>query len=73
MVESFDKSWSTREGNGKPFQYSCLENPVNSMNSIVIYSPVRLKEDCCTTVIVKSETSILLLVPVVEVVEWHSH
>ena len=24
--------WSTREGNGKPVQYSCLENPVNSMN-----------------------------------------
>ena len=23
--------WSTREGNGKPLQYSCLENPRNSM------------------------------------------
>ena len=23
--------WSTGEGNGKPFQYSCLENPMNSM------------------------------------------
>ena len=23
--------WSTREGNGKSFQYSCLENPMNSM------------------------------------------
>ena len=23
--------WSTREGNGKPLQYSCLENPMNSM------------------------------------------
>ena len=23
--------WSTGEGNGKPHQYSCLENPVNSM------------------------------------------
>ena len=23
--------WSTGEGNGKPPQYSCLENPVNSM------------------------------------------
>ena len=31
MVESFDKTWSTREGNGKPLQYSCLENPMNSM------------------------------------------
>ena len=25
--------WSTREGNGKPLQYSCLENPMNSMKS----------------------------------------
>ena len=31
MVESSDKTWSTGEGNGKPFQYSCLENPLNSM------------------------------------------
>ena len=31
MVESSDKMWSTGEGNGKPFQYSCLENPMNSM------------------------------------------
>ena len=31
MVESSDKTWSTREGNGKPPQYSCLENPMNSM------------------------------------------
>ena len=31
MVESSDKTWSTGEGNDKPLQYSCLENPVNSM------------------------------------------
>ena len=31
MVESFDKMWSTGEGNGKPLQYSCLENFMNSM------------------------------------------
>ena len=31
MVESSDKMWSIREGNGKPLQYSCLENPMNSM------------------------------------------
>ena len=30
MVESSDKTWSTGEGNGKPFQYSCPENPINS-------------------------------------------
>ena len=26
-----DRMWSTGEGNGKPFQYPCLENPMNSM------------------------------------------
>ena len=31
MVERSDKMWSTGEGNGKPLQYSCLENPRNSM------------------------------------------
>ena len=31
MVESYDKMWSTGEANGKPLQYSCLENPMNRM------------------------------------------
>ena len=31
MVESSDKMWSSGEGNGKKLQYSCLENPMNSM------------------------------------------
>ena len=31
MVERSDRMWSTEEGNGKPLQYSCLENPMNSM------------------------------------------
>ena len=31
MVERSDRKWSTGEGNGKPLQYSCLENPMNSM------------------------------------------
>ena len=31
MVESSDKIWPTGKGNGKPLQYSCLENPMNSM------------------------------------------
>ena len=31
MVESSDKTWSTGEGNGKPLQYSCLENAMSSM------------------------------------------
>ena len=31
MVESSDKMWLTGEGNGKPLQHSCLENPMNGM------------------------------------------
>ena len=31
MVERSDTMWSTGEGNGKPLQCSCLENPMNSM------------------------------------------
>ena len=31
MVERSDRMWSTGQGNGKPLQYSCLENPTNSM------------------------------------------
>ena len=31
MVERSDKMWSTGEGNGKPLQYSCFDNPMNSM------------------------------------------
>ena len=31
MVERSDRMWSNGEGNGKPLQYSCLENPMNSM------------------------------------------
>ena len=31
MVERSDRLRSTGEGNDKPLQYSCLENPMNSM------------------------------------------
>ena len=31
MGDSSDKMWSAGEGNGNPLQYSCLENPMNSM------------------------------------------
>ena len=34
MVERSDRTGSTGEGNGKPFQYSCLENLMNCMNSM---------------------------------------
>ena len=31
VVERSDRMWSTGEGNGKPLQYSCLDNPMNSV------------------------------------------
>ena len=31
MVKRSDRMWSAGEGNGKPLQYSCLENSMNSM------------------------------------------
>ena len=31
MLERSDRLWSTEEGNCKPLQYSCLENPMKSM------------------------------------------
>ena len=30
-MERSDRMWSTGEGNGKPLQCSCLENPMNSI------------------------------------------
>jgi hypothetical protein len=33
VVESYDKMWSTRGGNGKPLQYSCQKNPINSIKN----------------------------------------
>ena len=31
LVKTSDKTWSTGEENGKPLQYSCLDNHMNSM------------------------------------------
>ena len=31
MAERSDRMWSTGEGNGTPLQYSCLENPKNTI------------------------------------------
>ena len=31
IVDRSDRMWSTGERNGKPLQYSCLENPMNCM------------------------------------------
>ena len=42
MVESCDKMWSTGEGNGKPLQYSFLENPMNRMKRLCVYHLLNL-------------------------------
>ena len=47
MVERSDRMWSTEEGNGKPLQYSCLEN---SMNSIKRQNGRILKEELSTSI-----------------------
>ena len=44
MVERTDRMWSTGEGNGKPLQYSCLENPMKRQNYRI------LKEELPTSV-----------------------
>ena len=31
MVQRSDRMWSTGGGNGRPLQFPCLENPMNSM------------------------------------------
>ena len=48
MVESSDKMWSTEEGSGKPLQYSCLENPMNSMKR---QKDMTLKDDLPRSVV----------------------
>ena len=43
MVERSDRMWFTGEGNGKPLQYSCLGNPMNSMKR---QKDRTLKDEC---------------------------
>ena len=54
MVKSSDKTWSTGEGNGKPLQYSCLENPMDSMKR---QNYRRLKEELPRSVGAQCATS----------------
>ena len=49
MMESSDKTWSTGEGNEKPHQHSCLENPMNSMKR---QKDMTLKDELPTLVLV---------------------
>ena len=44
-MERSDRMWSTGEGNGKPLQYSCLENAMNSMNRMKRQNDRILKEE----------------------------
>ena len=37
MVESSDKTWSTGEGNSKPLQHSCRENPIEQYGKVKRY------------------------------------
>ena len=52
-VERSGRMWSTGEGNGKPLQYSCLENPMNSMKG---KNDRMLKEELPRLVIVQCAT-----------------
>ena len=53
MVERSDRMWSTGEGIGKPLQYSCLENPMNSM---IRQNDRILKEDLRRSVVAQYAT-----------------
>ena len=52
-MESSDKTQSTGEGNGKPLQNSCLENPMNSMKR---QKDMTLKDELCRSVGVQYAT-----------------
>ena len=44
VVQNSDKTWSTGEWNGKPLQYSCLENPIKSYAAAA--TPAKSFESC---------------------------
>ena len=46
-MERSDRMWSAGEGNGKPLQYSCLENPMNTMKR---QKDMTLKDELCRSV-----------------------
>jgi len=45
LVERSDKTWSTGEGNDKPLQNSCLENPMNSMKRMKMQNDMTLIDE----------------------------
>ena len=56
MMENSDKTWFTGEGNSKPLQYSCLENPMNSMNRMKRQKDRTLKDELFRLVDVQNAT-----------------
>ena len=61
MVESSDKTWSSGEGNGKPLQFSCLENPKNSMKNVPLISLIFLKRSLVFPILLFSSISCINL------------
>ena len=49
MVESSDKTWSTGEGNSKPLQHSCRENPIEQYGKVKRYELPRSVGAQCAT------------------------
>ena len=50
MMENSDKTWSTGEENGNPFQDSCLENPMSSLSSYlgIYFFQSEVAQSCLT-------------------------
>ena len=52
-MKSSDKTWSIGGGNGKPLQYACLKNSMNSMkrqkDMTAEHEPPRLEGVWCAT------------------------
>ena len=63
MVESSDNTWFTKEWNGKPPQYSCLENPMNSMK--------RQKDRTLKDVLLRSVSQSVQLLGYVQLLPLH--
>ena len=57
MAESSDKTWSSGEGNGKPLQCTCLENPKNSMKNVPLISLIFLKRSLVFPILLFSSIS----------------
>ena len=58
MVERSDKMSSTREGNGKPLQYSCLEKPMNSMDMKKMTLKEELPRSICANMLLEKNGEI---------------